>query len=504
MSDNTLPDPTETPPPARSAEGSLEFRLRRADSPNGLIVTPVRSLLRHAPVLVPPSMSIRQAAELMRDQHVSSVLLTEGGRMVGIVTDRDLRNRVLAAGLDPSRPVSEVATPEPIGIDARSTAFDALLLMARRNVHHVPVLDGAEVVGMFTTTDLTEHHSSSAVFLAGEIHRQDSVQGLQKLSTRIPQLQRHLAHGSATAYATGHVITAITDALTSRLLQLAEARFGPPPVPYAWVAAGSQARSEQTAKSDQDNCLVLDDRFEPDRHDAYFKAVSDFVCAGLDACGYIFCPGEMMARTDTWRQPMRRWKQYFQRWVDEPDPQALMLTCVFFDQRCVHGRASLLDELRAEVLQRTRGKGLFLAHLVGNALSREPPLGLFGNISASRSGEHRGTVNLKHQGIVPVVDLARVYALAAGHAEVNTHDRLAMASRSGEISEQSAHDLRDALELLAEARIQHQTRQIDAGQPADNYLVLDELSNFERTLLKDAFAVVRTLQQVLAQRYRGI
>jgi CBS domain-containing protein len=169
----------------------------------------------------------------------------------------------------------------------------------------------------------------------------------------------------------------------------------------------------------------------------------------------------------------------------------------------VHGSAALLDALRAEVLRDTRGNGIFLAHMVGNALSHEPPLGLFGGITPQRGGEHPGTINLKHHGIVPIVDLARVYALAGGHAEVNTHDRLEVASSSREVSEQSARDLRDALEFLASIRIRHQARQIGAARPADNFLLLDELSNFERTQLKDAFAVVRTLQQVLGQRYRS-
>jgi CBS domain-containing protein len=141
--------------------------------------------------------------------------------------------------------------------------------------------------------------------------------------------------------------------------------------------------------------------------------------------------------------------------------------------------------------------------MVGNALSREPPLGLFGSITTRRGGEHAGTVDLKHHGIVPIVDLARVYALAGGHAEVNTHDRLEVASSSREVSERSARDLRDALEFLAVTRIRHQARQIGNAQAADNYLALDELSNFERTQLKDAFVVVRTLQQVLGQRYRN-
>jgi CBS domain-containing protein len=320
---------------------------------------------------------------------------------------------------------------------------------------------------------------------------------------RIRELQRHLAAADATAYATGHVITAITDALTTRLLQLGEEKLGPPPVDYAWVAAGSQARSEQTAKSDQDNCMVLADAFDEAQHGDYFKALSTFVCSGLDACGYIFCPGEMMAMTDTWRQPLKQWKEYFRHWTSAPEPKALMLTCVFFDLRHIHGASALSQELRRDLLARSRGNGIFLAHMVGNALSREPPLGLFGRLTTARSGEHRGTINLKHQGIVPIVDLARVYALAGGHDVVNTHDRLEVASQSREVSEQSTRDLRDALEFLAAMRIRHQARQIEAKLPADNHLTPSELSNFERTQLKDAFAVVKTLQQVLAQRYRG-
>jgi CBS domain-containing protein len=182
---------------------------------------------------------------------------------------------------------------------------------------------------------------------------------------------------------------------------------------------------------------------------------------------------------------------------------ALMLTCVFFDVRVVAGRDELLDGLRADVLRRTRGNSLFLAHMVGNALSRQPPLGLFGGLSTIRTGEHKGTLDLKHEGIVPVVDLARVYALAGGHDAVNTHDRLAVAADSGEISVQGVHDLRDALEYLSMVRIRHQARQMAAGQPVDNFLRPDELSNFERGQLKDAFGVVKSLQDVLAHRYQG-
>ena len=498
-------------PAAASAEGSGSAEnagTGAADPHLNLMRTPVRALIKRAPITLPPSTTIRAAAQLMREQRVSSVLLVEGGHLYGLVTDRDLRNRAVAEGLDTTRPVIDIATVAPLTMQITQPGFEALLMMARHNIHHVPVMDGDAVAGMITATDVTEQHSTSAVFLAGDIHKQTTLDGLVTCAAKVRGLQRHLAAAGASAYATGHIVTAITDALTTRLLQLGEAQFGPAPVDYAWVAAGSQARSEQTAKSDQDNCMILDDAYDEATHGAYFKALATFVCDGLAACGYIHCPGEMMAMTDKWRQPRRVWAEYFRKWVDTPEPMALMLTCVFFDVRTIAGQAALLDGLRADVLRRTKDAKLFLAHMVGNALTHQPPLGLFGGLfgglSTIRSGEHKGTIDLKHNGIVPVIDLARVYALAAGHDAVNTHDRLAHAAESGEISPQSVHDLRDALEFLSALRIRHQARQIAAGQPADNYLRPDELSNFEREQLKDAFGVVKQLQEVLGQRYQGL
>lgn len=477
--------------------------LERGGDPNlGLMTRPVHTLLKRAPVTLPPTATILEAAQTMREHRVSSVLLIEQAHLFGLVTDRDLRNRALASGLDPALPVLEIATVAPLTVQRSQPAFEALLLMARHNIHHVPVLDGQRLVGMLTATDLTEQHSTSAVYLASEVHKQPSLDGLVATAGRVKQLQRNLAAADASAYSTGHIVTAITDAITTRLLQLAEARLGPAPVDYAWVAAGSQARSEQTAKSDQDNCLVLDDRYDEAAHGAYFKALAEEVNTGLDACGYVYCPGDMMARTDAWRQPQHRWLEYFDGWTHTPEPTALMLTCVFFDLRLVHGRASLLDELRTRVLQSTRERSLFLAHMVGNALKHRPPLTLFGGISTVRHGELRDAVDLKHHGIVPIVDLARIYALAGGHAAVNTHDRLMVAAQSREISEQSARDLREALEFLAALRIRHQANQIALGREPDNFLSLSELSNFERGQLKDAFGVVGTMQSVLAQRYR--
>jgi len=473
-----------------------------ASSQLSLMTTQLGEMITRSPVVISPAATIRETAEKMSVERVSSILVTEGGKLIGIVTDRDLRRRVVSKGLDTGLPITEIMTASPLTMEETDYAFEALLNMARSNIHHLPIVRGGQLKGMLTATDLSQRHTTSAVYLVSAIYKQTEIERLREITAKTPQVLVNMAAADATADSIGHVITAITDSVTTRLLQLAEERLGPPPIPFAWVAAGSQARSEQTAKSDQDNCMILDDAFDPEVHGAYFEALSKFVCDGLNACGYVYCPGEMMATTEKWRQPLRRWKEYFRSWIDEPEPMALMLTSVFFDLRCIYGDLNLFDELRRYMLNKTRGNRFFLAFMAGNALSHQPPLGFFRNFVLIRGGEHDHTFDVKHNGIVPIVDLARVYALAAGNDAVNTLERLKMVAVGGEVTAEGARDLYDALEFISSLRIEHQARQIREGVPPDNFLSPDNLSQFERNHLKDAFSVVRTMQNVLSQRYQ--
>ena len=467
------------------------------------MTVPIGDIIHKAPISMPPTASIRETAEVMSNERVSSILIADAeGALLGIVTDRDLRGRVVAKALDYNLPIADIMTRSPLTVDIDDYAFEAQLMMARQNIHHLPVMNGERVAGMLTATDLTKHHTTSAVYLVSDIFKQTQIESLQEISAKVPQLLLSLASAEATADSAGHVITAVTDAITTRLLQLAEQKFGAPPVPYAWIAAGSQARNEQTAKSDQDNCMIIDDSYDEKRHGEYFRELARFVCDGLDACGYIYCPGEMMAITEQWRQPLKTWKRYFHKWIEQPEPKALMLTCVFFDLRCIYGEKNLFRDIRQYLLQKTRGNRIFLAYMAGNALSHQPPLGFFRNFVLIKGGEHDHTFDMKHTGIVPIVDLARVYALAAGSEAVNTLSRLEAVAEGGEVSENGARDLRDALEFVSAIRIEHQAKQIRAGLKADNFISPDDLSHFERNQLKDAFAVVRTMQNVLSQRYQ--
>jgi CBS domain-containing protein len=316
------------------------------------------------------------------------------------------------------------------------------------------------------------------------------------VTARIPQLLARLVAGHNAHEVVTRLVTDIADAVTRRLLALGEAEFGAPPAPYLWLACGSQGRQEQTGVSDQDNCLFIDDSASEGDME-YYARLARFVCDGLNACGYVYCPGEMMAMTPRWRQPMRVWRDYFAGWIARPDPMAQMLASVMFDLRPIGGEASLFHALQAETLDAAARNSIFVAHMIANSLKHQPPLGLLRGFATIRSGEHKNHIDLKHNGVVPVVDLGRIYALTGRLPAVNTRARLVAAGEAGVISPSGARDLLEAYDMIARVRLEHQARQAREGEKPDNFLAPSDLSDFERSHLRDAFVVVRTMQSAV-------
>lgn len=486
------------------AERLRDAQAVRGDTGDQLKLMSIRvgDMIVREPVTVDCSASLRQAGRTMRDNQVSCLLVMDDGRLAGILTDRDLRNRVVADAIDVSTPVSDVMTADPITLDHDALAFDALLIMTRRNIHHLPVMRNGSVTGVVTNTDLMKLQTTSAVYLVGDINKQTDYEGLAGDVSRVPGLLADLVEAGGSSVNIGHVLTGVTDAVTTRLLALAEEKLGPPPVPYLWLAGGSQARQEQTGQSDQDNCIILDDSYSDDEHGAYFESLARYVNDGLNAAGYVYCPGEMMACTPKWRRPLADWKNYFIDWIEKPEPMALMLSCIFFDLRPVFGEQRLFAELEGLIRDKAKGNRIFIAHMVANALKHTPPLGFFRNFVLKRGGEHDRQFDLKHSGVVPIVDIARVHALDGGIAAVGTWDRLIAGRAAGLLSEEGSRDLMEAYEFIALTRLKHQAGQIRNGKAPDNFVAPEDLSHFERSHLKDAFLVVKTFQSALASAYQ--
>ncbi len=452
-------------------------------------------------VTASPEISIQEAARLMTEKGISSLLLMEEGKLAGILTDRDIRTRCVAPGLPLETAVEAIMTRGIIAARTTDSLFDALLTMTRKQVHHLPVFDERELRGILTITDIMRQEGSSTVHLTSTIRKAESVEALVEAARMLPRLQMQLVKMGADQQHLGNAVSAVTDALTVRLIELKEAESGPPPVPYAWICAGSQARREQTSHSDQDNGLIISDEMRPE-HESWFEALARFVNDGLNACGFVYCPGKVMASNPEWRQTESVWQGYFDRWINQPEPKALMLSSIFFDMRVVHGERRLLSNLRGRILEQTPKNQLFLGHMARNALSHRPPLGFFRDFVLVHDGQHDDTLDLKHSGLVPIIDMARLYALAEGLPEIATLDRLQAAAGTPALSQGGAANLQDAFEFISRLRLEHQAAQIEAGETADNYLSPARLSKLEREHLKDAFKVVQTMQATLELRYQ--
>jgi len=459
----------------------------------------VKNLTDRKPVIVDSSLSIQEAAQLMTEEHVSSILVTENNMLKGLLTDQDIRSRCVAQNLSLAQPVSTIMTTDLETVEHKTLLSEALLAMTRKQVQHLPIIKKQTPVGILTSSDIVRHLTTNPTLIATDIHKANSIKALKKISSRLPELQLQLSLSSATAKHIGEVFSSITDAITCRLIALAETELGVAPVKYVWVAGGSQARNEQTSHSDQDNALILSDEYK-DGHAVYFKAFANFVCDGLNDCGYVYCPGNAMASNSEWRQPVKNWHGYFSKWILEPEPKSLMLSSIFFDLRPVYGDTSLFDELQSKMLSKTKKSQLFISHMIGNALTHKPPLGFFRNFLMVQDDSHKNALNIKHRGIVPVVDIARVVALKHGLKEINTVERLNAALECKGLSREMHGNLIDALEFISSLRIRHQAEQIRKGVAADNFLPIEELSGLEKSHLKDSFEIIKTMQHFFESR----
>ncbi|QGT78594.1 CBS domain-containing protein [Guyparkeria halophila] len=479
-------------------ERSRRERLERALSelgqggrPEALMAATVEALRRREPITASPAIPIRQGAEIMTEAQVSALLLVEDERLVGLVTDRDLRRRCLAAGVSVDSPLREIMTESLITVAPTSSAFEASLLFSRHNIHHLPVVaeDGA-LVGILSTSDLLRHQGTHSIHLVRDAMAAPDLEAIARVGSRLPDLEAQLVAIGAEAEPLGEAMVTVTDAMTRRLTELAEQALGPAPVDWAWAALGSQGRREQTAFTDQDNALILDEAFDPAQHGEWFERFAQFVTEGLAAAGLEPCPGETMATTPDWRQSVAGWARTFRDWIEQPEPHSIMLATNFFDMRVVAGRDSLLDALWGTVRPLARSNTIFQRRLANNALAIRMPLGFFRRLVVVDDEQHDDRLDLKRYGLMPIADLARLHAVSLGLPELHTVRRLQAASAAGGLSASAAAGLVDAWRLFYVLRARHQAAQARRGEPLDNRLDPDRLSGLERDHLRDAFRVV--------------
>jgi CBS domain-containing protein len=432
----------------------------------------------------------------MRDERVSSLLLQDG-ETEAIVTDRDLRTRVVAERGSFDGPAVGIATSPVRRAPSSMTAGEAILEMLTHGIHHLPVEDGGRIVGVVTDTDLMGLEDGSAFSMRGAIERAGSVEALIAATRGYPRVISGLVDAGTDPIDVCRIVSIIIDAATARLVKLAGDELGEAPCAFAWIALGSAARREPALDADQDHALAFGPGFDKEEHNDYFATLAERVTAGLEAIGFPRCNGDAMAVHPAMRAPLTGWQERFETWIRQPGADGMILSSIGFDFRTVAGTLPADDALDAAVAKARTDPG-FVRLLTKGALRHEPPTGFVRHLVVESKGDHRGTLDLKHGGITIVTSIARARAVAVGAVAKDTLGRLAAAVRGGSLEAASGTDLDEAFRFLLDLRLRHQAAEVRAGRPVDDFVDPKDLGPIERGGLREAFHTIRREQQALA------
>jgi CBS domain-containing protein len=455
---------------------------------------PVGALLRAPPVVCAPDAPIREAARRMTEagQRCAVIRLPDG---LGILTDGDLRSRVVAAGVSADAPVAAAMTAPAHTVGEDRLGAEALVEMLDRAVRHLPVLaaDG-RLLGVVDDVDLLAAERRTPFRLRTAIA---AAAGPDELAVAAADLWPTVAtlHDARVAPEhVGAIVSVVADALARRLLDLAVDAAGPPPAPFAWLALGSLARREGVPSSDVDCAIAWDGDDEDPAVRAYVQGVARAVLQGLELCGLPADAKGATADRPLFARSLRAWAAALEGWFDEPtQDRALILVSLVGDGRPVWG-AEHAAPLAARIAQARRHPGL-LRLLARLALAHRPPTGFWRDLVVEHTGEHKGRLDLKHGGLIPIVDLARWAGLTAGASDSATPARLRAARAAGVLSDDDGRMLGEAFTLVSALRLEHQVQQLRAGERPDDHLRPEALSPLTRSYLKDAFRAVAAVQR---------
>lgn len=473
----------------RRGEAEREKLLADLQMSLGSLNQSVRAVARPA-ASCPHTTPVLKAAELMTKAASSCILAESGGDYIGIVTDHDLRARVLAGKIQPAEPIARIMTSPLVSVPQTALLYEAVLLMQEKNIRHLAVRgDSGKITGVIDEKELLALKWYSPAVLMEEFARAASVEDVIAVRARLPRLVKTLTDSGADTAGITRLISAAADAATARFVHLAQAQLGGPPVPFAFMALGSQARGEQTLVTDQDNAIVYADPPSGTDKQAqeYFLALGEKVCAWLNEAGYPFCKGDAMARNPKWCRPVSVWKSYFTQWAALTDPQALLDVNVFFDFRLAAGSQDLEADLRDHVRSAVMDKKIFFLNLANNALLFKVPLGFRGAITLEDEGAHRGTLDAK-QLLRVITDFSRIYALRANVAALPTSARLAALAGANVLDQGEKESFSQAFETLMRLRLKRQAALAGEGKPPDNRINPAELSQADALALREAGA----------------
>jgi CBS domain-containing protein len=460
---------------------------------------PVADLLRTGPVLCDPGESVREVAARMTRVGATAAVVTTRGDQVGIITDRDFRQRVIADGRSPDVPVGEVMTFPACTAQADRMSSEVLLDLLEWGVRHVPIMSAkGRVLGVLEDSDLLAAAPRSSFHLRAAITRARTVPELVAAATQLRPAVLALHHARVAAVDIAGVHSVVSDALTRRLVELTVAEVGEPATPFTWMALGSLARREAVPSSDVDSALVWYGGADAAAH-ARLQQIARAVAEGLAACGFPADQNGAVATSPDFARSYAGWQEAAARWLARPDPDAVMLVSLVVDGRPVWGIRS--GPALSGLLREARRRPAFLRLLARYAVGQRPPTGFLRGFVVESSGRHAGRLDLKRGGLLPVVNVARWAGMTAGVTSASTPARLRAGAEAGTLTAEDARTLEQAFNLFLQLRLDHQLAQLSEGLPPDDFVRPSALDPLTRAALKEAFREVAAVQRRISTRF---
>jgi CBS domain-containing protein len=466
--------------------------------------TSLHELAPQQPVTCRADTPLRDAVRRMHETHVGSIVIIDDQEQPGgIFTLRDLR-RVVADGESLEQPISALMTQRPFHLSPNASAFDAALAMTERHIAHVCLVQDGRLVGVVSERDLFSLQRVDLVHLARTIRHAGRIETLVALRSDIRQLvERMLAHGASSTQIT-QLVTLLNDHCVCRVIELVLEEMSDPGVPFSWLCFGSEGRREQTLHTDQDNGILFEaaDDTEAERLRQRLLPYARRINLLLAECGFSLCRGNIMAGNPELCLSRREWMRRFSAFVREATPESLLGSSIYFDLRLVWGDEQGCEQLRQHLLAEVADSSLFQRQLAANALRHRPPLGRFRDFVVARHGAEKDTLDLKEEGLTPFVDGARLLALAHGVGETSTLRRFAELVRLQVIDAQDGAAYEEAYHLIQQMRLQLHQQQAAQDLPLSNRLDPDSLNHLDRRILRESLRQAQRLQASLVLRYQ--
>jgi CBS domain-containing protein len=483
----------------------VQFAQRAAEQQT--MNSPLTTIIKSAPISVPPDTPVRKVIETMANGHIGSmVVVDDESRPVGIFTKSDVLKRIVLPGVGLDEPISSVMSATPQTLPISANAYDAALAMATFGVRHVLVVDeGDRLQGVISERDLFTLQRVGLRQIRQSIDASTDTIMLRQAAADVRQLALNMLAQGVGAEQLTQFISALNDTLTRRVIQINLDRHDLYGIDWAWLSFGSEGRDEQTFSTDQDNGIVYVCTDIMDREQTQLRLL-DFardVNNDLDQVGFPLCKGNIMASNPDLCLTLEQWEQKFSAWVRTPEPQALLNGSIYFDFRPLFGKFNLAHRLRLTLFELVRGNPLFMRMMAENALTVQPPLGKIRDFITDADPEHPGTIDLKKFGARVFIDAARIFALAQGVANTNTVQRLKLASVKMKVPSHEISSIIEGFSFIQLMRLRHQHLEQEQGREGDNFIRPDQLNELERRILKESFRQVRKLQQRLKLDYQA-